>query len=209
MEIINTMKWRYAVKKFDPTKKLSDEQVEALLESTRLSASSFGLQPYKVVLVENPDLRKTLVEYSWGQSQIVDASHLLVLAAFSNVGEKDIQDFIALTASVRGVRAESLESFSKMLNNFLFKLDTNERLIWANNQVYIALGNLLTTCAVLNIDACPIEGFSASDYDRILGFDKLGLKTTVAIPVGYRSHEDPYLQRAKVRKPMSDFLVRI
>lgn len=205
MEIMQALQWRYATKMFDANKKLSEADFQKLLDALVLTPSSFGLQPWKFVVVENPELRAQLRPHSWGQSQITDASHLLVLCRVNTIDEAFIQKNLDQIVKVRGVSQESLQGYKEMM---VGNLVTGERskIIdqWAKNQVYIALGNAMTVAAALEIDTCPIEGFDANKYDEILDLKKYGLSSCVVLPVGYRSDEDKYQHLQKVRFEKSE-----
>lgn len=205
MDIIESLNWRYATKKFD-TKKLDKKQIDLVLEALRLSASSYGLQPMHVVMVENPTVREELVAQSWGQRQVADASHLLVLCRQNDMTGTDIDNYIDAIVETRNVPKESLEQYSGMMKGTVGKMPEEQKTIWMNNQVYLGLGNLLTICASEGIDACPMEGFDREAYDRILKLEEKGLRSVVVCPVGYRSEEDAYAKAAKVRKPMNEVL---
>ena len=198
-ELLRVQRWRYATKQFDPSKKLTESQIKILLESLRLSASSFGLQPWKFVVVENTKIRQELVQHSWGQRQVSEASHLIVLCSLLDMTETHVDANIERMAAMRGVPMDSLAGFKKMVMGFLSKFDTALKQKWMRDQVYLALGSLLTVCAVEGIDSCPMEGFDPAAYDRILGLNEKGLKSVVVCPVGYRSTEDKYSLQPKVR----------
>ena len=206
--IIESMQWRYACKKFDPTKKLTDEQFNTLLEAMRLTASSYGMQPWKFIVVEDPALREKLVEASWNQAQVKDASHMIVFAAPKVIDEAFVDAYMADTAKTRGQEVTELEGFKKMIMS-ITKKTPEAQYAWAKNQIYIALGTLLSACADLRIDSCPMEGIQPAKYDEILGLDKLGLTTMVACPVGYRHEDDVYITKKKVRFPLEDLVVKI
>lgn len=196
---LEKMNWRCSIKSFDTQKKLSPDQLNTLLESLRLTASSFGLQPWKFLVVTNPEIRKTLVSHAWNQSQVSDASHLIVLCAYREFGDKEIDLFVDDIVKTREVTKESLAGFEKMVKGFVGRMSPEAKNAWLKDQVYIALGNLLTTCAVLDIDACPMEGFSAKDFDQVLGLEAKNLRSIALCPVGFRNPEDKYSKIKKVR----------
>lgn len=199
-QLIDSLNWRYATKQFDPTRKISPENWQTLEEALRLSPSSLGLQPWKFLIITDPDLRAKLQPASRGQSQIVDASHLVVFATKVNLSEADIDAHIAKIAAVRGVSVEDLAPLRTMsVGGIIAGKNEQERKDWAFNQSYIALGNLLTSAALLGIDACPMEGFSREKYDSILGLTEQGLGSTVVATLGYRSSDDKYGTAPKVR----------
>jgi len=200
LDVIN---WRYATKKFD-TKRMPDETFNILLESLRLSASSYGLQGWKFVVVENKELRKQLVPHAWGQEQVVDASHLIVLARPTRFTKDDVQRFVQHISEVRNIPLESLEGYKQMMDNVFDKLDQEQIGIWLSKQIYLALGTLLTTAAFEGIDACPMEGFEPEKFDEILGLTERGLNSVVVCPVGYRHADDAYANLPKVRYSQED-----
>lgn len=206
---IQDANWRYATKKFDANKKVTTEDLATLKEAIRLSASSYGLQPYQVLIVENPELRAQLQPVSWGQSQIVDASHLLVFAIETNFGEKQIDKYINNVIETRGIPAESVEGYAQMMKGNITTLPEETRNNWAAKQAYIALANLLNAAAELKIDVTPMEGFSPADYDQILGLPEKGLHATLVATVGYRSEDDATQGYKKVRKSNEDLFITI
>lgn len=197
--LTEALNWRYATKKFDPSKKVSDADLQDLLEAIRLSPSSYGIQPWKFLVIANPDTRKKLREHSWDQSQVTDASHLIVLCARTGLSEKDIDAYVEEIISARGVTKEQLESYRQMMLNPVKRMSTGELTEWNQKQVYIALGILMAAAAIKGIDTCPMEGFDASKYDEILGLTARGLTATVVCPVGYRASDDGHAALAKVR----------
>ncbi|MEN8137340.1 MAG: NAD(P)H-dependent oxidoreductase [Bacteroidota bacterium] len=208
MEIIDKLNWRYAVKQFDTEKALNDEQISKLLSAANLTATSFGLQPAKVVLVENKALREKLVEFSWGQRQVAEASHLLVITVNAEIGDNEVDEYVELTSKQRGRTKDSLEGMSKMIKGFLSGMNSEQKNEWAANQAHIVLGNLLTVCAVEDIDSCPIGGFQPEKYDELLELHKEGQKSVLVLPVGYRLNSDKYAALAKVRMPDNQFVIR-
>lgn len=201
--------WRYATKKFDATKKISAEDLASLKEAIRLSASSYGLQPYQILIVENPEIREQLKPVSWGQTQITDASHLLVFASITDFGDTQIDAYIENVIKTRGIPAEAVQAYSDLMKTNLSSKSLEDRNIWAAKQAYIALGNLLNAAAELKIDVTPMEGFSPDDYDRILGLSALGLHATLVAPIGYRHEEDATQHYIKVRKSNQDLFITL
>ncbi|MGS2740476.1 NAD(P)H-dependent oxidoreductase [Sinomicrobium sp. M5D2P17] len=199
--IIESLNWRYATKKFDPSRKVSAEDLSTLKEVIRLSASSYGMQPYEVFVIEDPEIRKQLKEVSWGQPQITDASHLVVFANKIDVTAKDTEAYMNHISKTRSIPVENLSGFSDVINNTVVQLPQDLKSTWAAKQAYIALGNLLAAAAQLKIDACPMEGFDAEGYNKILGLTEKGLNAAVIAAIGYRSSEDEMQHLAKVRKP--------
>jgi nitroreductase len=190
--IIETLNSRFSIKNFDATKKISDKDFDIILEVLRLTPSAFGLQPWKFLIIKNANLRKTLKEFAWHQDQVTDASHLIVLCSIKDLNQKYIDKYIALVAKERGLEISALDGYRKKAAGYLLTRTKEDLCVWAGKQVYIALGNLLTACAVLKIDACPIEGFDRQKFDEILNLDKMGLKSEVVCALGYRSENDVY-----------------
>lgn len=208
MSLIKNLNNRYATKLFDPTKKVAEADMEKLLESIRLSASSMGLQPYKVLVVEDPKIRAELRTAAYGQSQITDASAILVFAVNFEANDKTADDFIANIALTRNVTTESLSGYSDMIKGTLSRFNPEQVETWVSKQAYIALGYGLVSSAVLGIDTCPMEGFSPEEFDRILDLNKLGLKSKIVLAVGYRSEDDKYQHLPKVRQKKEDFFIK-
>jgi nitroreductase len=203
--VLQQLQWRYAVKKFDPSKKIPDDVWNALEQSLVLTPSSFGLQPWKFFVVQNPEMRQTLLAHSWGQAQVVDASHLVVFAIKKDLNAADVDRYLDRMAEVQQTPVENLQKFGSVVKGFMEKppypLDINE---WSTRQVYIALGQFMTSAAVLGIDTCPMEGFVPNKYDEVLGLPAQGYKAVVVCPAGYRSDEDHSAQRPKVRFKTED-----
>ena len=208
MNIIDSLKWRYATKEFDTTKKLSETQLDTLLKAANLTATSFGLQPVRIVVVETPEIREELVQYSWGQKQVSEASHLLVITVNTNNGEEEVEKYVQDIVVQRGVTEESLTGMSKMVNGFLAGMDDEKKKTWAEHQAYIVLGNLLTVCAIEGIDSCPIAGFQPEKYDEVLNLKEIGQTSVLVLPVGFRLDTDKYASLAKVRMSDSEFVIR-
>ncbi len=208
-KLIYSLNKRYAVKKFDPTKKLSSEQLQTVLEAARLTATSYGLQLMKIVVVENPEMREKLVSCSFGQRQVTDASHLLVLCRERDLDLKHFEDYVNLMATTRNQDPKSLDGFKNMMVNSILTKSDEEQTLWLEKQVYIELGNLLTACALLDIDSCPMEGFIPEEYDRILNLEEQNLAAVLALPIGYRAADDPNAQRKKVRRSQENFVLTV
>jgi len=208
--VVRQLEWRYAVKKFDPAKKIAAADWDALERTLVLTPSSFGLQPWKFVVVSSAALREKLVAASWNQRQVVDASHVVVFAIVKDLGPAQVDAFVARMAAVRGVTVESLAPYRKMMADFVSRpkarFDVNA---WASLQVYIALGNFMTSAAAMGIDTCPMEGIVPAQYDEILGLGKLGLSTVVVGVAGYRAADDRAADAKKVRFEREDVFVRL
>lgn len=201
---IENLKWRYATKKFDATKKISKENLETLLEGVQLSASSYGLQPYQIFVIEDSEIRKKLKSAAWNQTQLTEASQVIVFANHKSLDESYVDNYVKNVAETRTLKVEDLKGMSDMIKNSTLQLTDQQQNEWAQKQCYLALGFLLNTAANLKIDVCPMEGFSAEEFDKILGLEEKGLHTAVIACVGYRSEEDNYQHAAKVRKSTED-----
>lgn len=208
-DLINSLKKRYAVKKFDPNKKLSEDQVNELLEVARLTATSYGLQLMKLVVVEDPVKREELVDCSFGQKQVVDASHLLVLCREKEIDLDHIEGYVENISEIRGVNKDSLDGFKNAMSKSILTKRKDDQIIWMDKQVYIMLGNLMTACAMMGIGSCPMEGFIPEEYDEVLGLDNLGLASVLVLPVGFGATDDPNAKRKKVRRSEQQFVVRL
>jgi nitroreductase len=206
---ITNANWRYATKKFDTTKKVSKEDLETLKEAIRLSASSFGLQPYRVLIIDNPELRAKLQPAAWGQSQIVDASQLIVFANITNFGETEIDVSIANTTKTRALHADALKGYGDFMKSKIVTLPEDVRNTWASKQTYLALGNLMNAASELKIDVTPMEGFEPAQVNEILGLGKLGLNATLLATIGYRHEEDATQHYAKVRKSNEELFINL
>lgn len=204
-KIIEDLHWRYATKKFDPSKILSVEQLHVLKESIRLTASSYGLQPFKVLIVESKEIREVLATASYGQRPVVDASHLFVFCAATNLDHADVDAYMDRISSVRKIEPAHLEGFSNGIKTSFEDKSADEIFKWTSKQTYIALGQLLHTCASLRVDALPMEGFDASEYNQILNLDVQNLSATLACPVGFRHADDISQHSEKVRKSSEEF----
>ncbi|URC12658.1 NAD(P)H-dependent oxidoreductase [Flavobacterium sp. B183] len=207
--LLDNLNWRYATKKFDATKKISSQDLNTLKEAVRLSASSYGLQPYKVIIVENPEIREKLKAAAYGQTQITDASQIFIFANDLNLGADSVDAYINTISETRGVPADALGGFSDMMKGTISNLSVEAKNIWTAKQTYIALGTLLSAASELKIDATPMEGFNAAAFNEILGFDKLGLNASVIATVGYRHDEDETQHYKKVRKSHENLFITI
>jgi nitroreductase/dihydropteridine reductase len=209
MELINKLNWRYATKRMNG-EKISPEKLNTILQSIRLSASSFGLQPYKLIVIENEEIRKSLQKAANNQPQITEASHLLVFVAFDKITEKHIDDYIQLHARTRNTPIENLGGFKGMLAGALLNRSEVDNFNWSAKQIYIALGTALIAAANEGVDATPMEGFNAAEFDEILGLKEKGLKSVVILTLGYRDEaNDPLVKATKVRKDDNDFFIKI
>lgn len=204
------MRWRYACKKFDPTRQIPVADWAALEEALILAPSSFGLQPWKFVVVTNPDVKLELQGHSWGQTQVRDASHLVVFAIRKTIDAQDVERYVQRIVEVRGVTPESLAGLRKSTLKFVQSPPPGMHLDeWAARQVYIALGTFMTAAAVLGIDTCPLEGINPAKYDDLLQLPSHGYATCVACAAGYRAADDKYALVPKVRFAADDMILRI
>lgn len=204
MNIIEQLQWRYATKKFDPSKILSEERLKTLKHAFNLTATSFGLQTIKLVVIQDKTLRKSLVAHSFGQAQVLNASHLLVLCIDDNITDLDVDAHFDNVSDIRSTPETVLAPYREDLKAMMRDMNQEKRQQWSVKQAYIALGNLMTVCAVEGIDSCPMEGFNASQYDTILGLKDKQLKSVLLLPVGYRAEDDMFADLKKVRKPLRD-----
>lgn len=208
MSLVEKMQWRTATKKFDPTKKISEDQVNELLTLLNLTPTSVGLQMQNVVVIENKTIREKLLPASMNQQQVVDASHLLVLCAETQLDDARVEAYMNRIVQVRGVERESLDKFKEMVMFWIGQAGDKAQ-EWSDKQVYIMLGNLMTGAAYMGIDACPMEGFDPKQYDEILNLKDKGLKSVLVVPIGYRADDDMYSKQKKVRKDINDFIIRM
>jgi nitroreductase/dihydropteridine reductase len=209
MSLIEKLNWRYATKTFDPKKKLSAEQLDTLLSAVQLSASSMGLQPYRVLVIEDPEIREKLREAAYGQQQITQASHLIVFAAETKLDEAYGKKYIDLIAKTREIGREHLAAFEQAVINTINSKSQDQKITWNHEQAHIALGFLLTAAAELGIDACPMGGFMPGKFDEILGLEEKGLTSTVIATIGFRAEDDAFSQMVKVRRPKEELFIHI
>ncbi|MFK7834018.1 MAG: NAD(P)H-dependent oxidoreductase [Winogradskyella sp.] len=209
MSIIEKLQWRYATKKFDAHKMLSEEKLNTLKEAFNLTALSYGLQTLKLVIVEDKTLRENLVPLAYGQRQVADASYLLVLCIQNEIDEKDVEAHFETIKQVRNTPEAILSPFKSQLNSTISKMPDVKKSDWATKQAYIALGNLMTVCAVEQIDSCPMEGFVPQELDKALGLDAMQLSSVLLLPVGYRADDDMFAELKKVRQPLSKTIIEL
>jgi nitroreductase len=208
--LLNQLRWRYATKQFNASQKISEADWRTLEESLVLAPSSFGLQPWRFIVVTDQATKDKLVPVSWGQRQVADASHVVVFAIRRNLGRTDVDRYLARMVEVRGVSSESLNGFRDVLLGFLAqpadKFDSND---WAARQAYIALGQFMTSAALLGIDTCPMEGIEPARYDEILGLAAEGYQTVVVATAGYRAATDKYATLPKVRFASDEVITHV
>ncbi|MGX1930819.1 NAD(P)H-dependent oxidoreductase [Flagellimonas sp. 2504JD4-2] len=207
--ILENRTWRYATKKFDNAKKVSDADLDLLLEATRLSASSYGLQPYHVFVITDPAIKEKLKPVSWGQSQITDASHIIVFANVTDFGEELMDSYLQNVSATRNIPSEGLKGYGDFMKSKLLNLSSETKSIWTSRQVYIAFSNMMQAAAELKIDTCPMEGFQSEAYNEILGLEEKNLNASVVLAIGYRSDEDETQHYAKVRKTKEELFTYI
>ena len=198
---IEALKWRYATKKFDTSKKVAAEDLNILKEAMQLSASSYGLQPYKIFVIEDQEIRKQLQPAAYGQSQIVDASHLIVIANKADFDENLVDSYVDEISKVRGIEPAQLSGMADYMKKNVVDLAAEMKAQWTAKQTYIVLGNLLAGAAQLKIDTCPMEGFDAKKFNEILGLANNDYNASVIVALGYRSADDATQHLPKVRRP--------
>ncbi len=207
--IIDHLEWRYAVKKFDEARVLPEEKIGKLKNAFNLTASSYGLQPIKLIILKNKTIQRQLVPHSWGQLQVAQASHLLIFCIESGIDRDYISGYFERVKEVRGTSDDILDPFREaMISNFT-SMEAHEIQVWAQHQAYLAMGNLLTICAMEKIDSCPMEGFNPEAYDHLLGLEQQGLKTALVMPIGYRATDDMFSGFKKVRRNLSDSVIEM
>lgn len=209
MNIIDSLQWRYACKKFDSDKIVPDEKITIIKKAFNLTATSFGLQPIKLVIIKNKELQGQLVAHSFGQQQVGNASHVLVICIDDDITLQDIDDSFDREKEIRGTSEEIIASFRKFLKDTFAGKTVAEKQQSAIYQAYIALGNLMAVCAVEQIDACPMEGFVPDKYEALLELDKRHLKPVLLLPIGYRAEDDFMSNLKKVRKPLEEVVIEM
>jgi len=209
-DLLKALSWRYATKKFDAAKKIPAATWETLRKAASLTPSSFGLEPYRLIDVVDPKVRATLQPAAYNQTQVVDASHFVVLAIEKGFGEAQIESFLQRSVRDRHVTLESLAGYKGYMEGTLVKGPRAAAIdAWSAHQAYILLGNFMTSAALLGVDSCPMEGIDPSKFDEILGLKAKGLTAVVAAAFGYRSPEDKYAELPKVRKTLDELFVTI
>ncbi len=203
MNLINDLNWRYATKAMNG-EVVSEEKLNAILDATNLTASSYGLQPYTVMVVSNDEVKKQLQAAAYGQAQVGASSHVLVFCVPAKLTADDAKTFIENVAATRGIPLEALAGYQGMIAGTINGLNEAQQQTWAAKQAYIALGTALIAAAEQKVDACPMEGFDTAKFDEILGLESKGLKSVVIMPIGFRSPEDATANYKKVRKAKAD-----
>jgi nitroreductase len=209
MNIIESLQWRYATKKFDASKVLSEEKLDIIKQAFNLTATSFGLQTIKMMIVENKTMRADLLAHAFYQKQVVDASHLLVLCIQENIEEEDVDLHFNNVNYLRETPETILKPYRADLKKFMTNMSVDERQEWSVKQAYIALGNLMTVCAVEGIDSCPMEGFIPKKFDEVLNLEPKGLKSVLLLPIGFRAEDDQFATMKKVRKSEDHTIIEL
>lgn len=209
MSIIEALKWRYATKKFDSNKILSKEKIDILKEAFNLTATSFGLQTISLILVNDKSKREQLVEHSYYQKQVVDASHLLIICIQDDISDSDVDNLFDKVSHLRKTPETILEPYRQDLKTMMQNMSKAERQQWSVKQAYIVLGNLMTVCAIEQIDACPMEGFVPEMYDEVLNLKEHNLKSVLLLPIGYRAEDDKFASFQKVRKTIDESVITV
>ncbi|WP_298246527.1 NAD(P)H-dependent oxidoreductase [uncultured Christiangramia sp.] len=209
MSNLKALNWRYATKKFDDSRILSEEKLEILKHAFNLTATSYGLQPLKMLVISNKEVQKQLTEFSMNQQQVSNASHVLVICTEKNVDEKFISGYFQRVKNLRDTPDEVLQPFHNFLVDDFKNKAIEEIEAWARNQAYLALGTLLTVCATEEIDACPMEGFEPEKYDDFLKLGDKNLQSVLVLPVGYRAKDDFFSELKKVRRPLEEVIIEM
>ena len=207
MEIVKALKWRYATKKFDPEKILSPEKIEVLKKAFNLTATSYGLQPLKLMVVHNKQVQEELRKASYGQQQLNTASHVLVICIEKEIGKAFIENYFRHVRKIRETPDDVLHPFRESLIGDFEKKPIEDIRTWATHQAYLVLGTLMSVCAVEEIDSCPMEGFEPERYDRILKLEDFGLTSVLVLPVGFRAEDDMFASLKKVRRPLEETVI--
>ncbi|GAA0883720.1 MULTISPECIES: NAD(P)H-dependent oxidoreductase [Sphingobacterium] len=210
MALLDTLEWRYATKKYDPTKKVAQEDVDKILEAARMAPSSSGLQQFRVIVITNQELKEKIVPVAWGQQIVADSSHLLVFAGWDSYTDERIDNTFDKMNALRGLPLDTTDEYKNRLKAQLSSLSGEQQAAHAAKQAYIAFGLAIAQAAELGVDATPMEGFSNAELDELLGLDKLGLKSAVMLPLGYRMEEQDWLLKLKkFRLPKEEFLIEL
>lgn len=209
-DVLQAMQWRYACKRFDNTKKVSEELVTDLLSTLNLTATSLGMQLMKVVVIRDQNLKNSMLELTYNQHQVVDCSHLFVLCRYNEVDVEMVEEYVNRSATIRNmdVAGTKVQGFRNMVMSTI-TMPEEIKMQWMTNQVYIALGNLMTACALVGVDSCPMEGFDPKGVDELLNLNEIGLSSVLLFPIGYRHEDDVYARYPKVRRPIQDFVVTL
>lgn len=199
-KLIEKLNWRYATKKFDPTKKVAQKELDQIKEFVRLVPTSFGLQPLKVLIIENQELKQKLVQHANNQLQVADCSHLFVICHYSDIVDRNIDSYVSNMATIRNLDREKLAGFGNYMKTAMSEMSMEQKTMWCSKQAYIALGYLMIACAQLEIDSTPMEGFDPTGFDQVLGLNSQNLTAALIVPIGYRHEEDRNQYLKKVRR---------
>lgn len=208
MNLLEALNWRYAVKFFSD-EKISEVELKSLLNATRLSASSFGLQPYTMIVVKSREVRQQLLPFSYGQDKIAYSSHLIIFAVSTQIGDTTVDRYISKYAQIANKSHDELMLFSKHVKSMLATMTPGQKQAWAREQAYIALGHLLTCAALMKIDSCPMTGFDSEGYDNVLRLSEKDLTTTVICPIGRRHPDDTQADKPKIRFDYQDLVMEV
>lgn len=209
MDSIKNLEWRYAVKKFDREKIVAQEKINILKKAFNLTATSYGLQPIKLVIIKNKKIQQELLPHSWNQQQITQASHILVICIETNIDEAYVEKYFERVQKIRKTPNKIINPFKNHLREAIANKTSKDLYSWSKNQAYLALGNLLTVCANEKIDSCPMEGFIPEKYDEILNLAEKNLTSVLVLPIGFRSEDDLMINKKKVRKYIDDVILEI
>lgn len=209
MTTIDKLKWRYATKKFDTERLLSEEKLNTLKQAFNLTATSFGLQTISMIVIKDKALRASLVEHAYYQNQVLESSHLLVICIQEDIVTNDVDAYFDNVKAIRETPETILESYRNDLKKMMTSKSIDERQEWSTKQAYIALGNLMTVCAIEGIDSCPMEGFKPAAFDEVLKLKDKNLKSVLLLPVGYRAEDDKFANFKKVRKTLHEAVIEM
>ncbi|MBY0360185.1 MAG: NAD(P)H-dependent oxidoreductase [Candidatus Obscuribacterales bacterium] len=207
--VVDSLKWRYATKKFDCKRKIDDATWNQIEEALILTPSSFGLQPWKFIVITDQSVKDQLPPLSWNQNQPADCSHYVVLCRLENMTVDHVKAFVEHTAKTRSIPVDSLAAYGKMMTDFISAKSEAELNDWMARQCYIALGNLMTAASMYGVDNCPMEGIDQAAYDKLLRLPEKGCRSLMSCALGYRAADDKYANAAKVRFAKADTLIHI
>lgn len=209
MDIVEKLNWRYATKTFSETKVVSEKKLSIIKEAFNLTATSYGLQPIKLLVLHDKSLQEKLIPHTMNQKQIAEASHVLVFCIETTINEDYVAEYFNRVQAIRNTPSDIIKPFQDFLISDFEKKPKELIEEWSTNQAYLAMGNILTVCAIEGIDSCPMEGFNPEKYDELLGLKKMGLKSVLLLPIGYRAEDDMFADFKKVRKPLSDSVIEL
>lgn len=207
--LIDALEWRYATSIFNENKIIPEDLIQTILQAANLTATSFGIQPFQMILLEGKQWREKLESATFHQKNVQTCSHLLVLAHRTDIDKNYVEEYTRFMEKVRELDHGALVGFSKSCTKYLDSIDDDFKRQWLSKQIYTVCGNLMTSCAVLGIDACPMEGFNAKLIDEILKLEEKNLHSVLLFPMGYRSEKDKYARIPKIRKPLDEMVIRM